>query len=203
MRRPERLMLMLSLGAALAAVAAHGATAHVAPGSWCGGPTWRLMNLSDQQRKLVHFDRIQTSVPDIAKLATPQIIGTRRTTNFQMHTWRLRVVIDRYRIASNGEIVLVLFDIPSGTYMDAYLPNPNCLGPSSRDRTGMIAARKAFTDRCPPPTSQWQLLGASVDISGVGYWNTVRTARGALQNGAELRPLTNLSMVVGCGVGTS
>jgi hypothetical protein len=203
MRRPERLMLMLSLGAALAAVAAHGATAHVSPGSWCGGPTWRLMNLSDQQRKLVHFDRIQTSVPDIAKLATPQIIGTRRTTNFQMHTWRLRVVIDRYRIASNGEIVLVLFDIPSGTYMDAYLPNPNCLGSRSRDRTGMIAARKAFTDRCPPPTSQWQLLGASVDISGVGYWNTVRTARGALQNGAELRPLTNLSIVVGCGVGTS
>jgi hypothetical protein len=196
-------MLMLSLAAALAAVAAHGARAHVSPGPWCGGPTWRLMNFSDPQRKLVHLDRIQTTVPDIAKLSTPQIIGVRRTTNFQMHTWRLHVVIDRYRIATNGEIVLVLFDIPSGTYMNAYLPNPNCLGQRSRDRTGMIAARKAFTDHCPRPTSQWQLLGASVDISGVGYWNTVRTTRGALQNGAELRPLTNLSLVVGCGVGTS
>lgn len=203
MRRPERLMLMLSLGAALAAVAAHAATAHLSPGPWCGGPTWRLMNLSDPLRKVVHLDRIQTTVPDIAKLATPQVIGTRRTTNFQMHTWRLRVVVDRYRIASNGEIVLVLFDIPSGTYMNAYLPNPNCLGPRSRDRTGMIAARKAFTDHCPPATAQWQLVGASVDISGVGYWNAVRTTRGALLNGAELRPLTNLSIVVGCGVGTS
>ena len=196
-------MLMLSLAAALAVVAAHGATAHISPGPWCGGPTWRLMNLSDPQRKLVRLDRIQTTVPDIAKFATPQVIGTRRTTNFQLHTWRLHAVVDRYRIASNGEIVLVIFDIPSGTYMDAYLPNPNCLGPQSRDRTGMIAARKAFTDHCPHATSQWQLLGASVDISGAGYWNTVRTARGALQNGAELRPLTNLSIVVGCGVGTT
>jgi len=115
----------------------------------------------------------------------------------------LHAVIDRYRIASNGEIVLVLFDIPSGTYMNAYLPNPNCLGSRSRDRSGMMAARRAFMDHCPHPTAEWQLLGASVDVSGVGYWNSVRTTLHALQNGAELRPLTNLSVVVGCGVGTS
>jgi hypothetical protein len=196
-------MLMLPIAAALAAVATHGAGAHVSPGSWCGGPTWRLMNLSDPDRKMVRLDRLPTTVPDIAKLQTPQVIGTRRTTNFQRHTWRLHAVIDRYRIASNGEIVLVLFDIPSGTYMNAYLPNPNCLGSRSRDRSGMMAARRAFTDHCPHPTAEWQLLGASVDVSGVGYWNSVRTTLHALQSGAELRPLTNLSVVVGCGVGTS
>jgi hypothetical protein len=202
MRRPERLILMLS-AAALAAMAAHAAAARVSPGKWCGGEPWRLMTLSDPQRKLVHLDRVPTSVPDIAKLQTPQVIGLGRTTNFQLHTWRLRVVIDRYRIASNGEIVLVLYDIPSGMYMDAYLPNPKCLGRRARDRTGMIAARRAFTDHCPHATPQWQLLGASVDISGIGYWDALRTTRGALLNGAELRPLTNLSLVVGCGVGTS
>jgi hypothetical protein len=195
-------MLMLPIAAALAAVATHGAGAHVSPGSWCGGPTWRLMNLSDPDRKMVRFDRLPTTVPDIAKLQTPQVIGTRRTTNFQRHTWRLHAVIDRYRIASNGEIVLVLFDIPSGKYMDAYLPNPHCLGPRARDRTGMIAARNELTGHCPKPTAQWQLLGATVDISGVGFWNPVHTTRGALPNGAELRPLTNLSIVSGCGIGT-
>ena len=66
----------------------------------------------------------------------------------------------------------------------------------------MIAARHAFTDHCPRPTAQWQLLGASVDVSGVGFWNSVRTTRGALPNGAELRPLTNLSIVTGCGIGS-
>jgi hypothetical protein len=66
----------------------------------------------------------------------------------------------------------------------------------------MIAARREFTDHCPHATAQWQLLGASVDISGAGFWNSVRTTRGALPNGAELRPLTNLSLVTGCGVGS-
>jgi hypothetical protein len=205
MRRPERLMLMLSLAALAAcssALAAQAAPTHVSPGSWCGGPAWRLMNLSDPQRAKVHLGRIETTIPEIAKLRSPQLIGTRRTTSFQLNTWRLHVVVDRYRIASNGEIVLVLFDIPSGMYMDAYLPNPHCLGPRSRDRTGMIAARREFTDHCPHATAQWQLLGASVDISGAGFWNSVRTTRGALPNGAELRPLTNLSLVTGCGVGS-
>jgi hypothetical protein len=194
-------MLMLPIAAALAAVATHGAGAHVSPGSWCGGPTWRLMNLSDPDRKMVRFDRLATTVPDIAKLQTPQVIGTRRTTNFQRHTWRLHAVIDRYRIASNGEIVLVLFDIPSGTYMNAYLPNPNCLGPRARDRTGMIAARKQLTQHCPLVRPSWELLGITVDLAGVGFWNPSRTTRGSLGNGGELRPLTNFKIVNGCGIG--
>jgi hypothetical protein len=204
MRRPERLVLMLSLTAlavCFGLLASRASAAHVSPGTWCGGQQWRLMNLSDLRRNRVRFDRIETTLPDIAHMRSPQLIGTERATHFQVNTWRLHVVIDRYRIASNGEIVLVLYDIPSGMYMDAYLPNPHCLGPRARDRTGMIAARRAFTDHCPRPTAQWQLLGASVDVSGVGFWNSVRTTRGALPNGAELRPLTNLSIVTGCGIG--
>ena len=50
-------------------------------------------------------------------------------------------------------------------------------------------------------TAAWQLLGATVEIGGVGFFNPVQTTRGALQNGAELRPVTNLSIVTGCGVG--
>jgi hypothetical protein len=161
------------------------------------------MTLSDPDRKRVHLDRIPTSISNLDALKPPRVIGTRRSTGFQLVSWRMQVVIDRYRIASNGEIVLVLYDIPSGKYMDAYLPNPHCLGRRARDRTGMIAARKAFTDHCPHATAQWQLLGASVDVSGVGFWNPNRTTRGALPNGAELRPLTNLSIVAGCGIGTS
>lgn len=188
---------------ALTATATAGNRAGSAPGRWCGGVRWRLMTLSDADRGRVHLDRIPTTIANLAAQTPPKRIGVRRTTGFQLVSWRMQVVIDRYRIASNGEIVLVLYDIPSGKYMDAYLPNPHCLGPRARDRTGMIAARKVFTDHCPHATAQWQLLGASVDISGVGFWNPVRSTRGALPNGAELRPLTNLSIVSGCGVGMS
>ena len=194
---------MLSLAAICGcfAVSAH-AGAGKSPGKWCGGAQWRLMTMSDVDRARVHLDRIPTSIGNLDALKPPRTIGVRRTTGFQLVSWRMQVVIDRYRIASNGEIVLVLFDIPSGKYMDAYLPNPHCLGKRARDRTGMIAARKMLTEHCPKPTAQWQLLGASVDVSGVGFWNPVHTTRGALPNGAELRPLTNLSIVAGCGIGS-
>lgn len=160
------------------------------------------MTLSDADRGQVNLHGQWTTIAKIAALKTPARIAPARTTPFQRQVWRMRTVVDRYRIASNGEIVLILYDIPSGMYMDAYLPNPHCLGPRARDRTGMVAARHAFTDHCPRPTPQWQLLGASVDVSGVGFWNSVRTTRGALPNGAELRPLTNLSIVTGCGIGS-
>lgn len=159
------------------------------------------MTLSDADRRKVRLDRLSSSIGSIADQQSPLVIGLRRTTPFELHSWRLQAVVDRYRIASNGEIILVLFDIPTGKYMDAYLPNTHCLGPRARDRTGMIAARAEFTGHCPRVTDQWQLLGATVDVSGIGFWNPVRTTRGALPNGAELRPLTNLHIVAGCGVG--
>jgi len=198
-------MPILCLAALCACSGALAATSRIhaggSPGPWCGGTLWRLETLSDPDRAKVHLDRIPTTIPNLAAQQAPQAIVARRTTGFQLVSWRMQAVVDRYRIASNGEIVLVLYDIPSDTYMDAYLPNPHCLGPRARDRTGMLAARKVFTERCPHATTQWQLLGATVDVSGVGFWNPVRTTRGALPDGAELRPLTNLSIVSGCGVG--
>jgi hypothetical protein len=159
------------------------------------------MTLSDPMRKTVDLHGNPTTIADIAKLDSPSRTLQTRSTQFQRHVWRMRTVIDRYRVASNGEIVLILFSIDSAQYMNAYLPNPHCLGRSARDRTGMISARRQLTARCAKVTPAWQLVGLTVDIGGVGFWNPHRTTRGALPNGAELRPVTNLKIVNGCGVG--
>jgi hypothetical protein len=142
-----------------------------------------------------------TTIAAIAALHDPQSIVPRRTTAFQRQVWLVRAVVDRYRIASNGEIVLILFSIDTNQFMDAYLPAKSCLAPRSRDRTGMLSARNALTSRCPKVTTAWQLIGITVEIGGVGFWNPVHTTRGALPNGAELRPVTNLKIVTGCGIG--
>lgn len=190
----------------VAALLATTAPAYAQPHGWgpgprCGGTLWRLMTLSDADRALVNLHGIPSSIPQIATRRAPTVITPQRTTQFQKHVWTLRAVVDRYRIASNGEIVLILYDIDSGMFMDAYLPAAACLGANARDRTGMLAARKELTSRCPTVTWQWQLLGITVEVGGVGFWNPVRTTRGALQTGAELRPVTNLKVVTGCGVG--
>jgi hypothetical protein len=200
-------MLIVVLAALAGGSGALAANARVqtqtrAPGDWCGGPLWRLETFSDPERSRVKLDRLPTSISDIAAIKSPELAGLKRSTNFQLNSWRLNVVIDRYRISSDGEIVLVLYDIPSGKYMNAYLPNPHCLPATTRDRTGIIAARKELFAHCSRATASWQLLGATVDISGVGFFDPVRITRGALPNGAELRPLTNLTIVSGCGMGT-
>ena len=170
------------------------------PGPACGGALWRMLTMSDDGVTRVQLPRVPTTIAEIAKLKPPAHIGLTRSTDFQQHVWRLQVVVDRYRIASNGEIALVLFSIESAQYMNAYLANPLCLTKQTRDRTGLIAARRSFTSHCPPATASWQLLGASVDVAGVGFWNPSTATRGALPNGAELRPLTNFRIVSGCGV---
>ena len=170
------------------------------PGTGCGGTLWRLMTLSDRQNRSVVLQRKPTTIADIAGIPRPKTIGLRRTTPFQRQVWGVRAVVDRYRIASNGEIVLILYSIDTGQFMDAYLPAKQCLSRRSRDRTGMLSARQSFTSKCPRVTDLWQLIGITVEVAGVGFWNPITTTRGALANGAELRPVTNLKVVNGCGV---
>jgi hypothetical protein len=195
---------------ALALLAASlGATAHASPlkprtelpGTWCGGELWRLMTLSDVDRATVDLHGTTTTIAALAKLSPPKRIVAARTTTFERRVWRLHAVVDRYRIASNGEIVLILFSIDTGQYMDVYLPNPTCLGQRARNRSAMVQARRQFTSHCAQVTAAWELLGATVDVAGVGFWNPSKQTRGALANGAELRPLMSLRIVSGCGVG--
>jgi hypothetical protein len=188
--------LIVAATAALAAPAARGPR----PGTGCGGTLWRLMTLSDDRRGSVELARRPTTIGEIAEQQRPRAVTPRRTTPFQRQVWGLHAVVDRYRIASNGEIVLVLYSIDTGQFMDAYLPAKQCLGRRARHRAGMLAARSELTSRCPPVTAAWQLIGITVEIAGVGFWNPSTVTRGALANGAELRPVTNLRVVTGCGV---
>lgn len=208
MVKSQRIGLVL-VAAAVATAAATAfavpARAHVQtfgaakPGAWCGGSLWKLMTLSDTGRKSVDWTPKPTSIPEMSKLAPPQRVLASRSSSFQKQTWSETVVIERYRVQSNGEIALELFDIPSAMYMNAYMPNPQCLSSTTRGRAQIIAARTAFASVCPAATADWQMLGASATLTGVGFWNPVKTTLGALSNGAELRPVTGFTLINGCG----
>jgi hypothetical protein len=191
----------LSAAAAGLCAVAFTTPAHAAkPGTWCGGTTWKLMTLSDPGSKSVKWSPAGTSIAELAKLSAPSRPSAARNTPFQTQRWQLTAVVDQYRAALNGEIVLVLFDIGTSTYMNAYLSNPKCLSSSTRGRGEILAARNAFLAKCPAPQATWQPLGGTVQLSGVGYWNALKTTKGASPNGAELRPVTGLTVLSGCGV---
>ncbi|HTO25980.1 MAG TPA: hypothetical protein VMJ49_08750 [Gaiellaceae bacterium] len=157
------------------------------------------MTLSDTGKSAVNLNMAGTSIAALAKLTPPAKILASRNTSFVKQTWSMTVVIERYRVQSNGEIALELFDVPTQTYMNAYMPNPKCLSSKTRDRAQILAARSTFTKVCPAPQGTWQPLGATVQLGGVGFWNPVKTTLGALSNGAELRPVTYFNLLQGCG----
>jgi hypothetical protein len=185
--------------AALTAAFALPAGAHVSvAGPQCGGTLWKLMTLSDVGKTAVHWSPAATSIADISKLTAPAKITTSRSA-FEKQVWGFTTVLQSYRMASNGEIVFQLFDVPTSSYMNAYLPSAACLPTATRGRAQILATRNAFLKQCPAPKATWQPLGATASLSGVGFWNPVRTTPGAQKNGAELRPLLGLSITQGCG----
>lgn len=192
-----RMVLAVATTAFAAFLAAQAAVA--APGPRCGGTLWKQMTLADNG-KGVNWNPKTTTIADIAKLTAPGRVTASRTTPFTKQVWKMTdVVIERYRVASNGEIVLELFDVPSSTYMNAYLPSTSCMTANKTLRTAMVKARNGFVRHCPAATKDWQILGAHAAIYGVGFWNPVKTTLGALKNGAELRPLVGLTITQGCG----
>jgi hypothetical protein len=159
-----------------------------------------MMTLSDTGKTAVKWSPAATSIADVNKLAAPAKVTTARSNAFQKQVWSLsNVIIDRYRMQSNGEIVLELFDIPSSTYMNAYMPAASCLPTAARGRAQILATRTGFMKQCPAVTNDWQPLGATAQVSGVGFFNPVKTTLGAAKNGAELRPLLGLTITQGCG----
>jgi hypothetical protein len=71
---------------------------------------------------------------------------------------------------------------------------------ATRGRAQIVAARNALEAACIIPPATWMQLGATVQVTGVGFWNPVRTTKGALANGAEIRPVTGLTVLQGCGM---
>jgi hypothetical protein len=174
-------------------------TGVAAPGPQCGGTLWKQMTLADNG-KSVNWNPKLTTIGDIAKLTAPSRVTASRTTSYQRQVWKMSdVVIERYRVASNGELVFELYDIPSNTYMNAYVPSTSCMTTNAKLRKALVGARTGFTKQCPAATNEWQMLGAHAVIFGVGFWNPVKTTQGALPSGAELRPLVGLTITQGCG----
>jgi hypothetical protein len=189
----------LAVGVAALAVSVAAQAGAAKPGPQCGGPLWKQLTLADNG-KSVNWNPKVTTLGDIAKLVAPARITAARSTSFQRQVWKLDdVVIERYRLASNGELALELFDTATSTYMNAYVPSTGCMTSNGTLRKAMVAARNGFMKHCPAPTANWQVLGARAVLFGVGFWNPVKTTQGALANGAELRPLVGLTITQGCG----
>jgi hypothetical protein len=162
----------------------------------CLGAPERLKTLSDQDRKRVRLRPRQTTIGALNKPAAPHPTPRRRRTAFQRQAWQVVAQITQFRLLPDGSIELVLYD--ANSYVRAGLPSPKCLSSNSRARRAILATRARFVARCGDPKPSLQDLGAVVTVSGVGFWSSRHLTSQAAPNGAELQPITNLRLIVGC-----
>jgi hypothetical protein len=156
----------------------------------------RLKTLSDRDRKLVRLSPQQTTIAAIDKPAAPHPTPLRRRTEYQRRNWRVVAQITQFRLLPDGSIELALYD--DNAYVRAGLPSPKCLSSSSRARRAVLATRAQFVARCGDPKTEWQDLGAVVNVAGVGFWSGRHLTSQAAPNGAELQPVTSLRLIAGC-----
>jgi hypothetical protein len=185
---------LVLLAATAFAAAAAGRDAAGPTASRCGGELWRLKTLSDPERNKVQLEATDTTIAAIGKRPYPRPVPKLRRTAFQRHVWQVPAQITKYRVEEDG-IRMELFD--HGSYLNGVIPIPDCLSNVARARKDIISMFTLFTAECGK-TRDWQSLGAIVRVRGVGFWSQRKGLRGAARNGAELHPVTGLSIVAGC-----
>ena len=189
--------IALVVAAAISSTTAASARDAATPSpSSCGGQLWRLKTLSDRGRHVVELQPKTTTISDIAERPFPRPIPRVRRTPFQRQAWEVVAQITKFRVEASG-IRLELFS--AGTYLNAVMPTPACLTRATRARPTIAATFRQFVADCGQPTQNgWHSLGAVVHVRGVGFWSQRRGLRGSARNGAELHPVTGLSVVAGC-----
>ncbi len=166
-------------------------------GARCGHELWDLKTLSDPRLNLIYARPRLTSIIAINARQMPRRTPTLRSRGYERHVWRLVAQITNFKLARNGDILLVLFD--KSDYMIAKMPAAECVPSTARYRRATINTRHLFESRCGTATRRWQDLGAVVDLQGVGFWNFPHGQRGHARNYAELHPLTRIRFIAGCG----
>lgn len=197
MRPSFSVAIMLALCGLLAAAAAGtrtGASSRTSP-SRCDKTLGGLETLSDPQRGLVDLRPRTTTIRAINKLARP-LRTTRRDSAFQRHVWRVRAVIVKDRIQDDGDIQVIL--VAGHSYVNAVLPAPACLSRATRARAAIVRARRRFEQGCGSASRSWKNQGAVAYVSGVGFWDLPNRQPGHAKNYAELHPVTNVRLLVGC-----
>jgi hypothetical protein len=155
-----------------------------------------MKTLSDPERSRIRLAAKTTTIAALGDRPYPRPIPRGRRTPFQRQVWEVVAQVTSFRLGT-GEVRLVLYD--GGAYMNAVLPTPSCLSPTTRARESVVSVWRQFQGTCDRARRDWQSLGAIVHVSGVGFWSQRSIPRrGAAPNGAELHPVTGLRIVAGC-----
>jgi hypothetical protein len=164
------------------------------PGESCGAERWLVKTLSDPDAGNVNLNPVPETVADLIKLTPPAIPPANgRVAPVELTTYKVRAVVLERRHEQDHDTHLVIAepggpaDMTEGIIgatnktMIAEVVDPACHGAlTSREVADFKRVRDSMEDIRP---------GATVEITGVGFFDEEHGASGAAPNDIELHPV--------------
>jgi hypothetical protein len=189
----------LLLNGVMLTVLAGGVTSNLY--AQCGVERWSVKTGTDANARLVNLNSaIPTTIGSLRALPTPKTLpASTRIQPTETTVFTLNATLVEFALENDSDYHVVIADA-NGNTMITEIPAPKCVGAASPFASDISAARAAFDGRFVVTTS-FQKANIPVQITGVGFFDSLHGQAGVAPNGIELHPV--LDIKIGNAPGTS
>lgn len=201
-----------AVATALAGTAIAGATRTPPPavdvptpsahGPACGLERWPVKTLSDSDAARVDFHPRLADVRSLRALAVPiSLPQDRRIAPTELETYAIQVEVKGFKLEDDSDIHVVVHPVGKpGETMIVELAEAGCNGAvGSSQRQAMQTARQSFTNICGDPSERFKPCAATLEITGVGFFDFLHGQTGVAPNGIELHPVLSVTRLGASG----
>jgi hypothetical protein len=156
--------------------------------SGCGVERWPVKTGTDASRYKVNTTPVSTSIAYLGSRPKPSSYPQNsRIAPYELHTYQLTAWVTAYKLEVDSDIHLIVKD-SAGRAMIAEIPNPPCVGTTSRWRSLITSARSVWTTHYHTTTT-WHYLYRSITLRGLGFFDPPHGQSGHAPNYIELHPI--------------
>lgn len=172
-------------------------------GGYCGSERWAVKTLSDRAAYSVSYAPHAARVSQLVRL-TPAYPAGGRGLGAERTLFEVRACLSSYKRETDRDFHLVIADPATHQTMIAEIPSAQeCSGACAYpwNARKYVAARQFVEARYGEATGRFRNLNPQplLDVSGVGFFDTLHGQRGVAPNGIELHPVLRLRQLGWCG----
>ena len=165
----------------------------------CGVERWSVKTGTDADAGKITLQlTTPTTIAALSAIpAPPSLPPNNRIQPTETTVYQVHATLWEYKLEADSDYHLVLRDA-SGHTMIAEIPDPACVGSSSRLLTSIQKARNEF-DAKYTPTGSFQIANVPVTVTGVGFFDFLHGQTGVAPNGIELHAVLDVQFGSGTG----
>jgi SH3 domain-containing protein/excalibur calcium-binding domain-containing protein len=158
----------------------------------CGVERWSVKTGTDADASKVDLTTsVPTTIADMTALAKPSALPSKqRLEPTETTVWVIQATLIMYKQEDDSDYHLVISDEDDNT-MIVEIPSPDCVGNNSPFLVGIALARMQFDDQFTA-TSSPDEVSIPVQVTGVGFFDSLHGQTGVAPNGIELHPVLNI-----------